>query len=94
MADRAASLEFFKRYHGRIREPSLAGMMCDLDREERKALRERLQDPAYELDDERFRPRLLVALDSLDSLGLLEDPEPSNAVRKQTKALLARVARA
>ena len=96
LADRATQYEFYKRHHHlRLREEAWAGLLSDLDRTQRQHLRESLQvpDASDDIEYERLRPRLLVALDSLDSIDLLEDPRPTRTVQSQAKALIARIAK-
>ena len=95
MADSAACYAFYRRtHHLGLKEEAWAALLSDLDCTKRQLWREHLQDLSDGLGElEPFRARMLVALDSLDSLELLEDPRPTRAVRSQARTLLARIAK-
>jgi hypothetical protein len=95
---RHENLQWFKQHYG-WPEAAWAASFAHLDRTERQELRERLLNPEAEFvkglgknaaQDDEFRRRILVALESLD---LIDDSPPDKAARKAAAALLARVSR-
>lgn len=81
----------FYRRHRRLPEASWASVFQHMDRGERILFRSSIRSYRLEPEHQRLAPQWLIALDTLDSLDVPDDPKPTAAVRRATSAVLQRM---